>query len=169
MTASGFLVHEGKVLLIKHKKLGIWLAPGGHTEEEELPHESAEREFWEETGVKVRAVSAAKMLRNVGKTSYHPVPFAVNLHWISRENYKARLKNTDPTKRVSSEKWSRGCEQHVVLVYLVEPVDGIEFKQNVEETDGISWFGLEDLKNIETIPEIKEEAQYALEHTGAKE
>lgn len=168
LTSAGFLVHEGKVLLIKHKKLGIWLAPGGHTEEEELPHQAAEREFWEETGVKVRAVSAGIVLSKVGKTSYHPLPFAINLHWISPENYQNRLKSNDPTHRASSEKWSRGCEQHVGLIYLVEPVDGVEFQQNVEETDGIGWFAVEDLENLQTIPEVKEEAQRALQLAGER-
>ena len=46
--SSGFLVNDGKVLLIKHKKLGIWLAPGGHIDGNELPEKAAEREFWEE-------------------------------------------------------------------------------------------------------------------------
>ena len=49
------LAIDGKVLLIKHKKLGIWLCPGGHLESGELLHQAAEREFWEETGIKVKA------------------------------------------------------------------------------------------------------------------
>lgn len=164
LTASGFLVHEGKVLLIKHKKLGYWLAPGGHVEDDELPHQAAEREVWEETGLKVKAVSAGRMLRLDGITSYHPLPFAINLHWISHENYEARLKSSDPTKRHPSKLWSKGCEQHVVLVYLVQSTGSLEFKQNLEETDGIGWFSLEDLAELETIPEIREEAKYAIKH-----
>lgn len=35
--------------------MGIWLNPGGHIESGELPHEAAEREFYEETGVFVEA------------------------------------------------------------------------------------------------------------------
>lgn len=163
MTASGLLIREGKVLLIKHKKLGIWLAPGGHIEDEELPHQAAEREFWEETGVRVRAVSAAKVLPDVGKTSYHPLPFAINLHWISPENYENRLKSKEPNQRVSTKKWARGCEQHVVLVYLVEAEGSTEFTQNIEETDGIGWFTLDELDGIETIPEIREEAKRGME------
>lgn len=163
MTASGLLIHEGKVLLIKHKKLGIWLAPGGHIEEEELPHQAAEREFWEETGVRVRAVSAAPVLSNVGETSYHPLPFAINLHWISQENYENRLKSDEPNKRVSTKKWARGCEQHVVLVFRVEAEGNLDFTQNVEETDGIGWFTLDELDDLETIPEIREEAKRGME------
>ncbi len=31
-TASVYVVYENKVLLHKHKKLGVWLPPGGHVE-----------------------------------------------------------------------------------------------------------------------------------------
>ncbi len=55
-TAGGILIHHNKVLLIKHKKLNMWLTPGGHVDERELPHQTAEREFLEETGIKVKAV-----------------------------------------------------------------------------------------------------------------
>ena len=55
-TAAGILICENKVLFIKHKKLGLWFCPGGHIDNNELPHRAAEREFWEETGVKVKAL-----------------------------------------------------------------------------------------------------------------
>jgi 8-oxo-dGTP pyrophosphatase MutT (NUDIX family) len=163
MTASGFLVDNERVLLIKHKKLGFWLAPGGHIDDDELPHQAAEREFWEETGLKVTAVSVGKVMSaKGGKTSYHPLPFAINLHWISQENYQNRLASSNPTARHASKIWPKGCEQHLVYVYLVKAVDHLDFKQNTEETDGIAWFTLAELEDIETIPEIKEEARHAL-------
>jgi 8-oxo-dGTP pyrophosphatase MutT (NUDIX family) len=39
------------ILLVKHKGLGVWLPPGGHVEEDELPHIAALREAFEETGM----------------------------------------------------------------------------------------------------------------------
>ncbi|MFI5347763.1 MAG: NUDIX hydrolase [Elusimicrobiota bacterium] len=48
---SAYAVRDGKVLLIKHKKLGLWLAPGGHIDEGETPDEAALRELREETGL----------------------------------------------------------------------------------------------------------------------
>jgi ADP-ribose pyrophosphatase YjhB (NUDIX family) len=42
---------EGRVLLHRHKRLGIWLQPGGHLEPGEMPWDGAVRETHEETGV----------------------------------------------------------------------------------------------------------------------
>jgi 8-oxo-dGTP pyrophosphatase MutT (NUDIX family) len=58
-TVAVFVVWEGKVLLHRHRKLGMWLPPGGHIEEGELPDEAAVREVWEETGVRVELAGTA--------------------------------------------------------------------------------------------------------------
>src|SRR5687767_4630130 len=43
--------HGGRVLLIRHRRLGKWLPPGGECNEGELPLEAAARELREETGL----------------------------------------------------------------------------------------------------------------------
>lgn len=55
-TVAVIVVHEGRVLLHFHKKLGRWLPPGGHIESNELPDEAALREVQEETGVRAQLV-----------------------------------------------------------------------------------------------------------------
>jgi 8-oxo-dGTP pyrophosphatase MutT (NUDIX family) len=50
-TVAVFVVHQGRVLLHFHQKLGRWLPPGGHIEANELPDAAAVREVLEETGV----------------------------------------------------------------------------------------------------------------------
>src|SRR3989344_2869084 len=55
-TTSIYIVYEHKVLLHKHKKLHIWLPPGGHIELDEDPNEAAIREAKEETGLDVELV-----------------------------------------------------------------------------------------------------------------
>lgn len=57
-TVAVFLVHQGHVALHPHRKLGLWLPPGGHIEMHELPDDAARREAAEETGVGVRLVGA---------------------------------------------------------------------------------------------------------------
>lgn len=44
--------HEGKVLLIHHRRLAKWLPPGGELEPDETPLEAAARELFEETGLR---------------------------------------------------------------------------------------------------------------------
>ncbi len=56
IVASGVLIEDGRVLLIRHEKLGVWIYPGGHVEPDETPSEAVRREFLEETGLEVEAV-----------------------------------------------------------------------------------------------------------------
>ena len=57
-TVAVFVVHAGHVLLHPHRKVGLWLPPGGHVEPHELPDDAALRETREETGLDVRIVGA---------------------------------------------------------------------------------------------------------------
>jgi 8-oxo-dGTP pyrophosphatase MutT (NUDIX family) len=50
-TVAVFVVHRDRVLLHMHRKLGLWLPPGGHIEPNELPDEAAIREVEEEAGI----------------------------------------------------------------------------------------------------------------------
>jgi len=43
--------YEGRVLLIRHRRLGTWLPPGGEMMPGETPLEAAARELREETGL----------------------------------------------------------------------------------------------------------------------
>jgi len=53
VTASGIVVGPRGVVLLKHKRLGFWLQPGGHVDPGETPWEAALRESEEETGLAV--------------------------------------------------------------------------------------------------------------------
>lgn len=54
VTGSAVVVGPRGVLLHRHKRLGIWLQPGGHVDQDETPWEAALREAHEETGLDVR-------------------------------------------------------------------------------------------------------------------
>ena len=58
--ATGYLVRDGKTLLLKHRKLGMWLPPGGHIEEGETPDEAVLREVLEETGLEAEFIAAPR-------------------------------------------------------------------------------------------------------------
>lgn len=51
ITASAVVVGDRGVVLHKHKRLGLWLQPGGHIDPGETPWDAARREAIEETGL----------------------------------------------------------------------------------------------------------------------
>ena len=152
-TASGILIIKDKVLLVKHRKLNMWLCPGGHMEKGELPHQTAEREFYEEIGIKVKA-SPVRQLPPTLESVYAPVPVACNLHWISQENFQRRLLGQSPVSP-----WLKGCEQHFNFSFLVEPsnVKQIQIKTADEEVTDYDWFKFSDLKKLKTRANIRSE------------
>lgn len=52
-TVAIFVVQDGRVLVIHHRKLGRWLPLGGHVELDEDPEIAALREAREESGLEV--------------------------------------------------------------------------------------------------------------------
>lgn len=50
-SVSIFAIHDGEVLLVRHKRLALWLPVGGEVEANETPLEAARRELHEETGL----------------------------------------------------------------------------------------------------------------------
>ncbi len=53
VTGSAIVVGPRGVILLEHKRLGMWLQPGGHIDPGEAPWEAAVREAAEETGLPV--------------------------------------------------------------------------------------------------------------------
>ncbi|MCW6160140.1 MAG: NUDIX domain-containing protein [Candidatus Micrarchaeales archaeon] len=86
LTATGIVVNGGKLLLVHHKKLKLWLPPGGHVEENELPNDCVVREIKEETGLDVEIIGKPRQEAG-GRVFRMPVPYMMQLedilgtHW----------------------------------------------------------------------------------------
>lgn len=106
-TASAFVIRNDKILLVFHKKLKMWLPPGGHIEKDgngqftETPDEAAIRETKEETGLEVEIMDASpKTCCDGGKIRFLHVPAFVHIHKIDNKHdhlgfdYICRLKGT---------------------------------------------------------------------------
>lgn len=156
-TAAGQTFHEGKLLLVRHRKLNLWLAPGGHLDYGELPHLGAEREVYEETGVKVQAYDPNALLESITST-YIPSPIISNVHWVCEENYQKRLRDGDAYQR--DAQWQKGCEQHVGFIYLMRAIDSISLKINERESTDIGWFGEDEIQALQTTEDLKREFYY---------
>ena len=61
--ATCYVVDDGATLLHEHEKLGMWLPPGGHVDRDELPHEAALRETYEETGLALGRTDVSEAAR----------------------------------------------------------------------------------------------------------
>ena len=96
----------GQVLLHLHRKLGMWLPPGGHIERDELPDEAAVREVLEETGVRSNSWGRGGRM---SRTRFTHRPAGVQLENIGPGHqhidliYFARPKGRDP-RQTTAEK-----------------------------------------------------------------
>ena len=70
VTASAFVVSRRGVILHRHRRLGIWVQPGGHVDAGETPEEAAARETLEETGLVARHVEPTVLFH----VDVHPGP-----------------------------------------------------------------------------------------------
>lgn len=56
VTGSAIVVGTRGVVLLRHRRLGMWLQPGGHLDGRETPWDAALREATEETGLELELV-----------------------------------------------------------------------------------------------------------------
>lgn len=139
-TASAFVVKQEKVLLLKHVKSGLWLQPGGHIENNELPHETAIREAKEETGFSIRLVSSERKTKYNEEAVDLPLPFRINTH------------------KIKDGHW------HCDLGYLAEVKSQGE-TTHAHEREEVGWFSRERLNsgNLEIAQNTRQAALAALE------
>jgi 8-oxo-dGTP pyrophosphatase MutT (NUDIX family) len=70
VTASAFVTSARGVILLRHRRIGIWVQPGGHVDPGETPEEAAVREIGEETGLRARHVEPVDLFH----VDVHPGP-----------------------------------------------------------------------------------------------
>jgi 8-oxo-dGTP pyrophosphatase MutT (NUDIX family) len=70
VTASSFVISSRGVILHRHRRLGIWVQPGGHVDERESPEEASVRETIEETGLIVHHLDPVELFH----VDVHPGP-----------------------------------------------------------------------------------------------
>jgi 8-oxo-dGTP pyrophosphatase MutT (NUDIX family) len=133
-TVAVFVVHAGRVLLHYHRKLGKWLPPGGHIEDDELPDNAARREVLEETGVRVRLVGTRGL--PIDYLQQLVVPAGIQVEDIYAGH------------------------QHIDLVYFAvpDPPDDIaaaEVDPRLAESDQVGWYALDDLPALGANDEIQ--------------
>ena len=134
-TATTFVVHEGRTLLLHHRKLGMWLPPGGHIDPHELPDRAAVREVREESGLEVELLSQGRML---GHVRILPQPYCILLEDISPGH------------------------QHIDLIYFAR-VSGGSLAHAEREALAARWVTWEELDASDIAEDIRELGRRAIE------
>ncbi len=137
--ASAFIInpYNKKILLVKHKKNRRWTQPGGHIEGNETPEETALREVYEETGLRVRLIGER----------------------FPREEDFIRPLGIQKNRRTTDD---GETHMHIDIIYVAIPNDDNDVVLNKEETDDIGWFSREELEYIDCFPDIKITMDYIL-------
>ena len=138
-TVAVFVVWEGKVLLHFHRKLEMWLPPGGHIERDELPDQAAVREVLEETGLRVELVGEKR----------EDIADPVQLHRPAG---------------VQLENIGLG-HQHIDLIYFAKPLDSTGIHRNYSE-EKVGWYDPEDWDSMCVNAEVRGWCERALAALG---
>ncbi len=134
--ATAIIVEDNKMLLVHHKKLNLWLPPGGHIEEGELPSECVVREVKEETGLDVETINKAPTT-----VSDHAMQFP-SADWTQLEDIQ-------------------GTHCHYDFIYRCK-VNGGKLQKSHESND-LRFFGIEEVMQLpDTTREVKNLASILL-------
>lgn len=90
ITGSAWITDSdnSQVLLTLHKKLNKWIVPGGHSEEETCPFDTAVREAEEETGLKLTPQGREILSLDIHEIpAYNKIP--EHSHWDFTYAFKA--------------------------------------------------------------------------------
>ena len=127
-TVTGFVVHEGRTLLLWHPMMQGWAPPGGHIEPNEDPQEAVLREIREETGLEVCPMPAGQTL-GIDYPRELPAPVTILI-----EN------SFEPGER----------HQHVDFIYFCSLLSGLP--ELPEDASHLTWVHEGQLQGNEPLP-----------------
>ena len=142
--ATGYVVRGGKTLLLFHKKLQMWLPPGGHIDEGEVPDQAVLREILEETGLTAEICSPKRA----------PDPKDGRVWYLHAPNH------------VQLEDIPKGHPQHIDLIYFCRVKDGAAVLAPSEH-DELRWHSQEDLQGAHISEEVRITAAEAIRYVTA--
>lgn len=126
---------DGRLLLHRHAKLGIWLPCGGHLEPGETPDEAAVREVFEESGVRVELVGERAL--SVAEPKQLLRPRGVQLELIEPGH------------------------EHIDLIYFARPREPYDGSIAPTEPE-LDWYGPSEIARLPLTDELREWTGLAL-------
>ena len=130
LVVSGYLIENDKVLLIDHKKLNLWLPPGGHIDPNETPDQALIREFKEETNLDIEILNKDYTLPKGNTKEVSALPFHINVHSV-------------------------GDHDHCCFYYICRAKNSNNIKIEKSELNDFRWFSKEELDDERILKDIK--------------
>ncbi|HTA95322.1 MAG TPA: NUDIX domain-containing protein [Verrucomicrobiae bacterium] len=156
-TVAIFVVHDGKILLIHHRKLDKWLPIGGHIELDEDPEQAALREAKEESGLDVELLGERPPTTSPG-TRALIAPRFLDIHRINETHehigliYWARPLLAEghqtPQNGVSTKPILAAEEHHDIRWCSAGELD----KLQPPMTDAVKWYCRKAIEEISSRP-----------------
>ena len=141
LVCSGYLVEDGKVLLVHHRGFDKWVPPGGHIEAGDTFSDTVAREVFEETGLEVEVLSTTPALLDDDNATPLPGPFYVDLE---REGFRF---------------------PSITQFFYVRRKDrSSSVLAQVEEVFDVRWFDASELASIPTFEQVRTVALFAIEN-----
>lgn len=128
-TVTGIVVHGSRAVLRWHRKLQMWLPPGGHVDPDEDPVEAVLREVREETGLEVEALPPREVFTGWDRPRQIPPPVTIMVEDI-------------PPIR------DEPAHQHIDLIYFCRPVGGTTLRPNPPDLD-TRWVDEDEIRRNE--------------------
>ena len=144
ITATVYVINNGKVLLHQHKKYKTWFPLGGHIEENEFPHEAAIREVKEESGFDVNLIETELAPEiELARVKRIPAPFCLLHEGIG------------------------GVENFFDFIYIAETTETEPHPEDNESKE-FKWFSYDELKENDIKPHVKNTALAILDYYNAR-
>lgn len=137
LVVTGFVFAKGKVLLIHHSKLDLWLPIGGHIEKNETFDEAMKREIKEETNLDIEFLNKSEIPEDGNVKETLAIPFYVNVHSV-------------------------GDHDHCSLFYVCRALNPNKLKINKELND-FKWFSKKELNQDHIPKDVQNQAKKAFE------
>jgi len=141
-TVAIFVVRDGRVLLVHHRKLDKWLPLGGHIELEEDPEMAAVREAKEESGLEVELLGERPPTTGPG-TRALIAPRFLDIHRI-----------TDTHEHIGLIYWAR--PRHGSVTLAAEEHHAIRWCSSAEldalqpaMSDAVKWYCRKAIEEIQ--------------------
>ena len=130
-TATAYVVSGGKTLLLWHRRLRMWLPPGGHCEPDEDPVQAAVREAREETALDVEVIAPPDLLVCAGPRVIPP-PAVILIEDIVRDD--------------------QPFHQHIDHVYFTRTTRAVDFSAPIPHGDACRWVDITMLNSAFSLP-----------------